>query len=229
MFKSLFPIKQKYINALKIIEILEKEKQELTRQVSKLQKPIDPINEWETLYGNFEYNKDFNHLNIKNLDKESGWIRGEIVHAIKQINKPIESALLPGEHNGLKQVYADLLAIPEENIKTTGLHNQVDYNWDFEKTPPPFGKFDIIISQAMIEHLIDPYSHVKDLVHSMEKDGHLILHTVIPGFPYHRYPVDCIRFYPDWFEEIAKRLYLNISYKYIGEKRILYCFKKETI
>ncbi|NOR88061.1 MAG: hypothetical protein GQ527_10660 [Bacteroidales bacterium] len=224
MLEFIFSSKNRQKLAQEKIAALENENLELKKNIENLQNPMEPIHEWKSLYGDFEYNKDYNALNISGLDKESGWIRGEIVHAVKQIKDTLNSALLPGEDNGLKKVYSNLLAIPEQNIKTTGLHSQVDYEWNFEKAHPPFGKFDIIITQAMLEHLIDPYSHVKDLANSLNQGGYLILHTVVPGFPYHRYPIDCMRFYPDWFEEVAKRLQLDISYKYIGEKRILYCF-----
>lgn len=142
------------------------------------------------------------------------------------IKTPLKTALLPGEHNGLKSVYANLLNIPENEIKTTGLSDNVDYHWNFENRPPNFGHFSIIISQAMLEHLIDPYKHVRDLFDALEPGGHLILHTDIPGFQYHRYPIDCFRFFPDWFEEVAIRLGAIIADKYIGEQRILYRFCK---
>ena len=181
---------------------------------------------WESIYGDFELNKNYSHQNISGLDKESGWIRGEIVKTIQQIRTPVKTALLPGEHNGLKSIYSSLLNIPENKIKTSGLDNNVDFHWNFENEPPNFGKFSIIISQAMLEHLIDPYKHVRDLFEALEPGGHLILHTVIPGFIYHRHPIDCFRFFPDWFEEVAIRIDAIIADKYIGEERILYRYFK---
>ena len=50
-----------------------------------------------------------------------------------------------------------------------------------------------------------------------------------PGGPYHRHPIDACRFYPDWFEEIAKRLNLNIIKKRINDNKlnnIFYMFQK---
>jgi hypothetical protein len=54
----------------------------------------------------------------------------------------------------------------------------------------------------------------------------MIIHTVTPGFAYHRHPVDCFRFYPDWFEEVADRLGAEITGRFVGELRILYQFTK---
>lgn len=188
--------------------------------------PVGNIVEWEKLYGNFNYEKDYSKQTIHNLQKESGWIRGEIVKSVKEIAEPITSVLLPGEYNRNKNIYSDLLNIDSTDVITAGLDKDVDFIWNFENDPPDFGRFDLIISQAMLEHLIDPYKHVRDLYNSLNKNGHMILHTVIPGFPYHRYPIDCMRFFPDWFEEVAKRLKLEVKDRYIGELRILYRFKR---
>ena len=188
---------------------------------------MDEVGQWNELYGDFQFNRDFHDLDITNLNKESGWIRGEIVHAIQQLPIPKGNVLLPGEYIDLKSVYADLIKVDEEQIITAGLGDRVDYQWNFEHKPTFRGHFSLIISQAMLEHLIDPYRHVHDLFSFLGRGGHLILHTVIPGFPYHRYPIDCMRFYPDWFEEVAKRLSARVVWKHIGEQRILYIFKKE--
>ena len=80
----------------------------------------------------------------------------------------------------------------------------------------------------MLEHLVQPYKHVCDLVDALNPGGHLVLHTVIPGFPYHRYPIDCARFFPDWFEEVARRLSLQICDRYIGDLRIMYKLRKNV-
>lgn len=85
-----------------------------------------------------------------------------------------------------------------------------------------------IMSQAMLEHLIDPYKHVCDCYGLLEPGGHLVIHTVMPGFHYHRYPVDCLRFYPDWFEEVATRLDAKVVDKYLDDAHMTYMLKKAT-
>jgi SAM-dependent methyltransferase len=177
-------------------------------------------------YGEFHFDADYSDFAITGLPKESGCIRGEIVKAIQSIPTPLKSVLLPGENNAVKDVYAALLVLPGSKITTAGLSEHVDFQWDFELDPPRMGPFDCIVSQAMLEHLINPYKHVCDLYGLLESGGHLILHTVIPGFAYHRYPVDCVRFFPDWFEEVADRLKACVVGKYITEKRILYHLRR---
>jgi SAM-dependent methyltransferase len=177
-------------------------------------------------YGDFRSDEDYREYAIVNLPKESGQIRGEIVKAIRDLPDPVCRVLLPGERNAVKFAYADLFRLDEKHIVTAGLEDDVDFPWNFEEDPPDFGKFNCIVSQAMLEHLIDPYKHVRDLAEALEQGGYLILHTVVPGFPYHRFPIDCLRFFPDWFEEISKKLRLEICDKYIGQLRILYSLRK---
>lgn len=170
--------------------------------------------------------QSYAHHHIHGLTKESGTIRGVIVDAVNSIETPIRSALLPGEYNADKSYYAALLGIEEAKIVTAGLHRDMDHEWDYNDAPPDAGQFDVIISQAMLEHLVDPYKHISDLTEHLTPGGHLVLHTHPPGFPYHRHPVDCLRFYPDWFEEVAKRLNLSVEKRYFGNLRICYSLKK---
>ncbi|MFK7932194.1 MAG: hypothetical protein AB8G22_01710 [Saprospiraceae bacterium] len=197
---------------------------------SKKQNVDVEVEQWQNLYGDFKFEEDFSKFTISNLAKESGWIRGEIISSLQKLPTEPESLLLPGEPLSVKAVYAKVLNLNLDSIKTTGLYpvEEVDYYWDFEKDKPDFGYYDLIISQAMLEHLINPYKHMIDLSNALSKGGHLVVHTVIPGFPYHRYPIDCMRFYPDWFEEVGNRLALKIIDKYIGEQRIMYCYQKGT-
>jgi len=181
---------------------------------------------FRTHYGEFRSDEDYSGYEIGNLPKESGKIRKEIVKAIHDIPDPVSRVPLPGESNAVKYAYADLFRLDEKDIVTAGLYDDVDFHWNFEEDPPDFGKFHCIVSQAMLEHLIDPYKHVKDLTGALEEGGYLILHTVIPGFPYHRFPIDCVRFFPDWFEEVSKKLKLEICDKYVGQLRILYNLRK---
>ena len=104
----------------------------------------------------------------------------------------------------------------------------MDVQWNFEEYPVVQRQYDCIVSQSMIEHLIDPYKHIRDCTSLLKPNGHMILHTVMPGFNYHRYPVDCVRFYPDWFEEVAKRLALTVVDKYIHNSRITYLYRKRS-
>lgn len=144
---------------------------------------------------------------MSNPSGESGQISGELVHAIRSVAKSSHLALLPGERRASRKAYSQVSNIPVERILTAGLHEDMDFSWNYEYAPPAeIPKVDLVASHAMIEHLLNPYRHVMDCHDLLNPGGYMIFHTVMPGFQYHRYPIDCLRFFPDWFEEIAKRL-----------------------
>jgi len=190
---------------------------------------IKVIKKFSNNYGKFLYlktHKDFELI----LNNESNIFLGEIVKMILDLPINPKRILLAGENIESKKIIKSSLSnkLQETEIITAGLMEHVDYKWNFEFPQPDIGEFDLVISQAMIEHLIDPYKHVKDLANYLTNNGYLLIHSVLPGFEYHRHPIDSLRFYPDWFEEIAKpfRLNLEIKEKYIRDFHIFYKYKK---
>lgn len=183
--------------------------------------------QFERHYGGFRCDEDFTPYAIPSPENESGIIRGEVVRLIQEIAPPPGNLLLPGEPNAVKALYARTFGLDAARITTAGLHPDMDLRWDYEQDPPTgIGRYDCVVSQAMIEHLIDPYRHVRDLAGLVGPGGRLIVHTVLPGFTYHRHPVDCLRFFPDWFEEVAKRLGLAVEDKVIRDGHIIYKYRR---
>ena len=156
---------------------------------------------------------------------ESKQIAGIVVRTVQAIS-PVQSMLLAGEAASAKPVYASFAGIAPGAITTAGLHADSDHQWNFEQSPPSLGRYQCIVSYAVLEHLIDPYRHVRDLAGLLESGGHLVVFTVSPGFPYHRHPIDCQRFFPDWFETVGARLGLEIADRFYGSERIMYRFRK---
>jgi hypothetical protein len=183
---------------------------------------------WQKIYGPFD-NFDYRSFRIK-VPNESGFYAGELVAWAKTVASCMpsnERILLAGDNNEVKPFVQKIVL--NENIVTTGLSN-VDYTWNFENNPPlNIGKFNLIISQAMLEHLLNPYQHICDLANLLVKGGYLILHTCIPGMPYHRFPIDAQRFFPDWFEEIAHKLGLAVIKKRVHNTQIYYMLRKKPI
>ena len=63
-------------------------------------------------------------------------------------------------------------------------------------------KFDLIVCQATLEHLYNPFKAMENMMSLLNKEGVVVLHTHLPTYYYHPYPRDYIRFHPDWFEDI---------------------------
>jgi len=187
---------------------------------------IETRRKFDEVYGDFNRARDCRPYRLMNPSSEGGAILGEVVlFAMKtQINGG--KILLAGDRNEVKAVWKDIL--PVTQIQTAGIHN-MDHFWDYEKDPPESlcaQRFALIISQATLEHLISPFKHVSDLAGLLDEKGCLIVHSVLPGFLYHRVPIDCFRFYPDWFEGVAVRLGLKIVEKQISVFHITYKFQK---
>lgn len=178
------------------------------------------IRRWEEIYGKFD-KTNYENFTLRGLPNEASFYFGEIIKWTQDITPRPKRTLLAGEDNNVVKYLQPKLKV--ENICTTGLLN-VDYKWDFEESPPPMDQFDLIISQAILEHLLNHYKHMCDLASLLAPGGFLIIHTVCPGHPYHRYPIDACRFYPDWFEEIAKRLGLDIIKKRIKDNKLNHIF-----
>lgn len=144
--------------------------------------------------------------------------------------KQFKNVLLDGDNNHIKKFLKKIKSFYQSKIITTGINGNFDINWDFEKETPSKlknKKFDLIISQSNLEHLLNPYLHFQSLANLLAKNGTFILSTHLPGYPYHRWPIDTIRFLPDWFEEAAKKNHLKITKKYLRiEMIIVYIFQK---
>lgn len=113
-------------------------------------------------------------------------------------------------YQGIKQIY------------TTDLTGG-DINWDITTSFPSIYnmKFDFIICQAVLEHIVDPFGAIKNMKNILRKEGRLFIHTHGPSFIYHAFPIDCYRFFRDAFIAISKRLNLEIEDIFCNEN---HCF-----
>ena len=176
---------------------------------------------WNKLYGDFD-EINYDKYQVVNLPSESGICHGEIVKWSADIRP--KCVLFVGENLDTAAKLKNIIHAGE--VLTAGL-SDADYIWNFEEDIPVIkNTVDLVISQAIFEHLLNPYKHLHDLSNLIQSTGHIIIHTVIPGFPYHRHPIDSLRFFPDWFEETAQRFNLKIIKKRIKDTHIFYMYQK---
>ncbi len=136
---------------------------------------------------NFEYN---------------GWVGGKF---------PARNS--SGGYHGLLQQWWDFYAIHGARVLLVSENSEAaeDFQkaypaWDIKITDLPFdlcsgelrGEFDLIICQATLEHLYNPFGAMKNLADVLVKDGILVLHTHSINCQYHAWPRDYIRFMDDW-------------------------------
>lgn len=65
-------------------------------------------------------------------------------------------------------------------------------------------KYDLIINQAILEHVYNPFESMMNMSKSLKIGGHLITHTHAQNMTYHSYPSDYIRFMIDWWYDLPK-------------------------
>jgi len=177
--------------------------------------------QWEKIYGSFDHN-NYDQYTFHGLNSESGYYHGEIIRWVQELSPAPKRTLLAGEAKQAAVKLEEIMALGK--VTTTGVLD-VDIFWNFEEKAPELGKFDLIISQAILEHLITPYEHLVSLASLMSPGGYLLVHTVTPGFVYHRYPIDSFRFFPDFFETFAQRNDLLVHRKRVHDNHIFYIFQ----
>ncbi len=197
------------------------------KKVARARLRADYAQAFNAHYPFIRYESDWRKHNIAIGNNESGLIIGPVALALKSFaGLSGLRVLLAGENISALSAYSALLSVSEERIIIAGLDETAHYDWNFERPPPEMGSFDVIVSHAIIEHLIDPYRHVCDLITLLNAGGSLVLYTVMPGFQYHRHPVDCQRFFPDWFVEVAKRRGVKVADMCLSEDHIIVTFRR---
>lgn len=160
-----------------------------------------------------------------NVENESGIICGPALSMVENLDLVGKRVLLTAETEDACQFMQNVTSAGE--IVTAGIGQKYDYEWNFEQSPPDMGEqFDMVFSHFTLEHLINPYKHVEDMKELLKPGGSMIIATALSGFPYHRFPIDAVRFFPDWFEEVADRLSLKVADKAILMLFIIYRFEK---
>jgi SAM-dependent methyltransferase len=194
---------------------------------------IRDLRKIKAAFGDFEKlsradQKKYTLLYANDLKNVSGVLVGEIVKMILDLKLDPAKVLLDGDDKSVVEQFRENFGFKKTEILTAGKQGNFDFEWDFENDLPEnlLGNFDLIVSQAMFEHLIDPYKHFKDLAGLLKQGGYLAIHTHVPGYAYHRYPVDTLRFFPDWFELSAKRNGLQVERKFLRNFHIIYLFQK---
>src|SRR4030042_1607750 len=121
-------------------------------------------------YGNYECLSRTNQkkftLNFVGEQKNgTGGYVSEIVKSILDLRLNPKKILLDGDDKSIVDQFKRRFNFEKSEVVTAGKDGNFDYDWNFEHDyPADISKdFDLIISQAMFEHLINPYKHFQDL------------------------------------------------------------------
>ena len=95
----------------------------------------------------------------------------------------------------------------------------------------PENTYDLIVSQANLEHIYDPYGAMINIFNGLKKGGFVISHTHPPGMGYHAFPHDCIRFMKDWWYLVEKHSKIPVElmelYQTHNDANVFSCYRKK--
>jgi len=145
----------------------------------------------------------------------------------------IKDVLLVGENNIVKNELSSLYK--NWNISTLDLYTELRdsksdiiadicaYNLQLGK------KYDLIINQAILEHVYNPFGAMKNMCEHLNKGGYLITHASAQNYPYHQFPRDYNRFMIDWWYDIPfniKDIRLIELYEDYKSLQVFSCYEK---
>lgn len=100
----------------------------------------------------------------------------------------------------------EVVNIVDYKDKKTGSDFDIDLNIKHNFK----AKYDVVLSQALLEHVSNPFMAVENFADLLKKDGVLVLHTHNYKMPYHECPIDCVRYFKDWFVDLQKYLPIKL-------------------
>ena len=145
------------------------------------------------------------------------------------------NVLLVSESNKVKKNFLD--EYPNWNVDTIDLYYDL-YN-EIEKptivgdicslkNPLTGREYDLIICQATLEHVYNPFGAMNNLLQVLRKNGILVTHTHPPAAEYHRYPSDYFRFMKDWWYDLEKYIQnIELLELYMNQNlNVFTCYKR---
>ena len=141
---------------------------------------------------------------------ESGGFHGILFNYMRQYVKDTGTVILVSEPPDVIPVLQEYF--PGINFGT--YDPEIDLNI-LQK--PAKKKVDAVVAQALLEHICRPCVAIETFCNTVKSGGYIILHTHNIQMGYHAFPVDCCRFWKDYFLELCK--YLPIKLKEYNEWR----------
>jgi SAM-dependent methyltransferase len=146
------------------------------------------------------------------IDNSSGGLLKRIALLAEEYSTPAEyqNYMLITEPDSGVDVFANWYQKSfEKTISVTTLDIALKTDWNAgefevdlanpELNLDGVAKQNVIISQSLLEHVVDPVQVLRNLKKLLKPNGIISLQTCNPFITLHRYPVDCLRFYPDFF------------------------------
>lgn len=157
---------------------------------------------------------------------------GETVRVLLVSEPPVVAAQILEYATSLTPLI-DLLS-SEETIQIQTLEERLGLVWspqlpeydlsskhflnDASRLKPGMGPFvyDLVVCQSLLEHVLNPVQVIDNLVGMLGETGILALQTCNPIMRLHRFPIDTLRFHPDFFAEYGRNSDMDVFVKESG-------------
>lgn len=137
------------------------------------------------------------------IDLAQKWVSpsGQLSHWLV-VNEPEEAKELIAAYAQSEKSFSSLIEIERlESILGVGFSSQSpEYDLcsrSFEKHTSR--EFDVIVHQSLLEHVIDPIQTLLNLASLLKVGGVMSVQTCTIYMSEHRFPIDTLRFFPDFF------------------------------
>jgi len=84
------------------------------------------------------------------------------------------------------------------------------YEYDLNKLMSVKKKYSMVFCQAVLEHVCRPSIFVENLVNFTKDRGFITCMSVGPKFGYHAFPIDCVRFFRDFYVDLQRYLPIDL-------------------
>ncbi len=139
----------------------------------------------------------------------SNGFHGILFQYIKEYYQDRNSLLMIAENDNVNNIFErEFRNISINNNSYSGSKGEqfidlnIKLNWE--------SKFDFVLSQALLEHVCRPCIALENMVDATKIGGKIIIHTQNAQMGYHAVPIDCLRFFKDWFVDMQKYLPIKL-------------------
>jgi hypothetical protein len=116
----------------------------------------------------------------------------------------------------------------ESILETTW--NSQDFAYDLCKYPvmQNHPKYSVVLHQSLLEHVVDPVTVIRNLNDFLAPGGIQVIQTVNIYCSLHRYPIDTLRFFPDFFINLENYLPLKCLNTFMENGSIYAVLQKKS-
>ena len=158
-------------------------------------------------------------------DNISQGFHGTLLDHLEKYLKPDNTVLLVAEPRNITWFMGSYFPTAKfESLEYEGLRGEDYYDLNILREPNPI--YDIVFSQALLEHVCRPSIVIENMANFTIPSGYIIMHVAGRNFEYHPYPIDCVRFFEDFFRDLERYIPIKVIEYHEITKHIFVVYQK---